>query len=196
MSSLKFCPNCGGTKFDGNDIENSNLNNEIKETNNHIENNQNLKNNYQNTSISSSSVSNYNVSLDVNGKNMIVAYAFWWFLGSIGAHRFYLGRSKTAIGMIVLLILGLITSIVGVGYLLLAALGVWWLVDGFLVYRYVSEANNSLGISPVSLGFAASKSKSLTDSEQLDYLAKLHDLKEKGVLSEQEYQQKKALIIR
>jgi hypothetical protein len=37
-----------------------------------------------------------------DGKNVVVAYLFWFFLGIFSAHRFYLGRPGTAILQILL----------------------------------------------------------------------------------------------
>lgn len=52
-------------------------------------------------------------------KSTGVAYAFWFFLGIVSAHRFYLGRPVSAILQIISYIF-----VVGV---------VWWIVDAFLI---------------------------------------------------------------
>jgi len=52
-----------------------------------------------------------------------VAYALWFFLGLIGAHRFYLGQVATGVVMLVI-------SITGIG---LFVTFVWWIVDAFLI---------------------------------------------------------------
>jgi len=38
------------------------------------------------------------------GKNMVIAYVLWWFLGVFGAHRFYLERPKSALAQLLLLV--------------------------------------------------------------------------------------------
>ena len=38
-----------------------------------------------------------------DGKNMVVAYLLWWFLGTLGIHRFYLDRPKTGLVQLLLL---------------------------------------------------------------------------------------------
>ena len=48
-----------------------------------------------------------------------VAYALWFFLGLFSAHRFYLGRPKTAILQIVTIL-----CVVGI---------IWWIIDAFLI---------------------------------------------------------------
>jgi TM2 domain-containing membrane protein YozV len=36
------------------------------------------------------------------GREMVIAYAFWFFLGAFGAHRFYIGRTGSAVAQLVL----------------------------------------------------------------------------------------------
>jgi len=130
------------------------------------------------------------VSVQAEGKNTIIAYALWWFLGSLGIHRMYLGRTGSGVAQLMLMIFGIITLYLGVGFLLLLILGIWWLIDAFLTYGIVKEENEKQGLS--SSGIVLSN---LNNSSDLDTLAKLHDLREKGILTEQEYQDKKSEII-
>ncbi|MGQ3673812.1 TM2 domain-containing protein [Xanthobacter sp. TB0136] len=53
------------------------------------------------------------------GPSMLLAYVFWFFLGLLGAHRFYLGRPGSAV-------LQIITCLLLVGVL-------WVLADLFLI---------------------------------------------------------------
>ncbi len=70
---------------------------------------------------------------DVSPKSRLAATLLAWFLGGFGAHRFYLGKTATAIGMLALTILGWITIwIWGLGFLFLVAVGIWAFVD-FLI---------------------------------------------------------------
>jgi len=57
---------------------------------------------------------------EVEGRKKSVAavWLLWLFLGILGGHRFYLGRIGTGIAM---LLLGWLT------------LGIWWVVDAFLI---------------------------------------------------------------
>lgn len=48
---------------------------------------------------------------------MSVAYILWFFLGGLGGHRFYLGKTGSAVG---LLILTLITAVFTFGILQLS----------------------------------------------------------------------------
>lgn len=63
-------------------------------------------------------------------KNMTAAYLWWVFLGGISAHRFYLGRPRTAILQIIL-------------NLLLVGL-VWTLIDAFLIPGMVRNFNDDV----------------------------------------------------
>lgn len=65
------------------------------------------------------------------GKNMVVAYILWYFLGIVGGHRFYLGKTGTAVTQLIL-------SITVIG---LIVTSIWWIVDAFLTHTWVKEHN-------------------------------------------------------
>lgn len=67
-------------------------------------------------------------------KSIPAAYVLWFFFGLLGAHRFYLGRSKT--GLIMLL---LSLSVIG-----LLATVIWFVVDAFLIPGMTEERNDEL----------------------------------------------------
>ena len=120
------------------------------------------------------------------GKNIIVAYALWWFLGVLGVHRFYLDRPKSGVAQLVLLAFGWLPFFVG-----WMVLGIWWLLDAYFVYKYATEYNSANGLSSLAVTLTTSKSV----EGDLDYLEKLHSLREKGVLSENEYQEQRKFVI-
>jgi TM2 domain-containing membrane protein YozV len=68
----------------------------------------------------------------------------WFFLGGFGAHRFYLGQTGTAIAQLILFVLGWLTIIIGVGVFLLVAVGIWLLVDAFLIPGMIEQQNLKL----------------------------------------------------
>lgn len=68
-----------------------------------------------------------------DAKSAGIAYALWFFTGYLGGHRFYLGKTGTAVAQLILFILGILTSLLFVGFILLAAVGIWVLVDAFLI---------------------------------------------------------------
>jgi len=81
---------------------------------------------------------------DANKKSALVAYALWFFLGAFGGHRFYLDRSGSAALQLVINIFSWALMIVFVGFFSLAALGLWLLIDAFLIPDWVREHNNRL----------------------------------------------------
>lgn len=76
-----------------------------------------------------------------NGKTPLVAYLLWFFLGCFGAHRFYFGKTGSAIGMLGLTIASAVLSVIMIGFLGYLALFVWWVVDAFLINKWLSGDN-------------------------------------------------------
>lgn len=66
------------------------------------------------------------------GKDMTVAYILWFFLGVFGAHRFYMGKTGSAIAQLIL-------TLTFVGSFITA---IWWFVDAFLLHTMVKERND------------------------------------------------------
>ena len=120
-------------------------------------------------------------------KNILVAYLLWWFLGFLGIHRFYLNRPKSGLAQLLLLALGWLPFFMG-----WVVLGFWWLLDAYFVYQYVEEHNRLHGGSPMAVSLTTRKSV----EGDLDYLEKLHSLREKGVISEEEYQDRRRGIMK
>lgn len=73
---------------------------------------------------------------DARKKSVAAAYILWLFLGSFGAHRFYLGRTGSGVAQLALLLLGWIPFFLG-----WFVLGVWWLVDAFLIPGQAERSN-------------------------------------------------------
>lgn len=73
------------------------------------------------------------LAFEVGRKSIGAAYAIWFFLGFLGIHRFYLGRTASGVGQLLLFVVGLFLLPIGVGALLWLALGVWWLIDVALI---------------------------------------------------------------
>ncbi len=64
------------------------------------------------------------------GPSVAVAYLFWFFLGIVSAHRFYLGRPVTALLQIA-------------SYLIVVGV-VWWFIDVFLIPVMIRERQEAL----------------------------------------------------
>jgi TM2 domain-containing membrane protein YozV len=65
----------------------------------------------------------------MGGDNQIVALLLCFFLGMLGVHSFYLGNKKKGIIQLALCIIGAITSPFLIGIPILAALGIWVIID-------------------------------------------------------------------
>ncbi len=76
-------------------------------------------------------------------KSAFIAYVLWFFLGYFGAHRFYL-KASYAMGMLVICLLSILLSVVAIGYIGFLVLGVWWLIDAFLIPGMLERANIAL----------------------------------------------------
>ena len=118
-----------------------------------------------------------------NEKNLIVSLLLWFFLGyGIGGHNFYLGRIGIGIFQLVLFIIGWITLLLGVGFIIFGILGIWWLIDLIFVFK-LSNNSTLVSVNPSN------------NSSDLDDLDKLHKLFENGVLSKEQYETKKNKIL-
>lgn len=84
------------------------------------------------------------VAFEASKKSTGVAYLLWFFLGGFGAHRFYLGRAGSAVGILLLWLLGWATVLVGVGVFFLVIAGLWVLIDAFLIPGWVKTHNMML----------------------------------------------------
>jgi TM2 domain-containing membrane protein YozV len=131
------------------------------------------------------------VKMNMEGKNMIIAYLLWWFMDWAGVHRFYLGRVKTGLAQLLLSIIGYLTVAFVVGFAFLIVWFIWWMLDAYLTFKIVREENEKLGVFHSTI--SVSKSGDLHNN--LDQLEKLHNLFEKGVITKEQYDQKKSTLI-
>ena len=82
---------------------------------------------------------------EANKRSVAVSYILWLFLGVLGAHRFYNGRTATAVTQLLMWIFGImLVSALGLGLVLLIPLGLWLLLDAFLIPGWVNGHNNAL----------------------------------------------------
>jgi len=82
---------------------------------------------------------------DANKKSMGTSYVLWFFLGGLSAHRFYHGKTGSAVVQLLISIFGWLTiGLAGLGLLLLIPLVIWLLIDAFLIPTWVRNHNNFL----------------------------------------------------
>lgn len=79
-----------------------------------------------------------------NSKSAVVAYVLWWLLGVWGGHRFYSGRKGSAIAMLLTFICSVVLCLALVGFVGIAAVVIWWIVDAFLIPGWIRDFNNRL----------------------------------------------------
>jgi len=68
-------------------------------------------------------------------KNPVIAWVLWLFLGTLGAHRFYLGNTGYAIAMLLLA---------------WATFGVWTLIDAFFIQKNIRKKNNEIELEIIN----------------------------------------------
>lgn len=136
---------------------------------------------------------NKSISLNIHadGKNMVIAYLLWWFLGWAGIHRFYLGKTGSGIAQLALTVIGWATAVILIGFVFLAIWGLWWLCDAYYVQKYVKESNQLAGLDGSTFTVSTQKQS----SNNLEQLERLHALYEKGVFTREEYEQKKSELM-
>ena len=74
-------------------------------------------------------------------KTVGVAVVLLLFLGGFGAHHFYLRQYPQAVIMIAVWWLGVTTSLLGIGLLLLLGVLIWWIIDLCTMRSQVDAAN-------------------------------------------------------
>ena len=81
---------------------------------------------------------------DANRKSVGVAFLLWVFFGMVGGHRFYAGKTGSAVAMLVLFILGWVLFLAVIGIFILGIVGIWALIDAFLIPGWISDYNTAL----------------------------------------------------
>ena len=64
-----------------------------------------------------------------SSKNQLIALLLCFFLGMLGVHSFYIGNKSKGFIQLAMLLAGILTSWFFIGYIILAALGIWVLID-------------------------------------------------------------------
>jgi TM2 domain-containing membrane protein YozV len=81
---------------------------------------------------------------DANKKSVGVAYLLWFFLGGLGAHRFYLGETTTGVAILLITVISLVLMILLIGLFTIWIAVAWVIVDAFLIPNMVRKYNDAL----------------------------------------------------
>lgn len=93
------------------------------------------------------------INYDANKKSKFVAYLLWFFLGGFGVHRFYLRRPMSGLAMFALYVCGGLAFLANadVGTLLVGGVGIWLIVDAFLIPGIVRQFNTQIAWRPSTM---------------------------------------------
>ena len=84
----------------------------------------------------------------VRRKSVTLAYLIWAAFGLFGLHRFYLGRTLSAVGMAAITVLSVPLIWSGLGLLGFVATGTWALADAILIPAMAKELNQAVAAAP------------------------------------------------
>jgi len=79
---------------------------------------------------------------DADRKSVLAAYLLWFVLGAIAAQRLYTGRWLSALVYCLIHLVSWLTTPVGIGWLGLGVLAVWWVIDALLIPGWIRGHNN------------------------------------------------------
>lgn len=127
------------------------------------------------------------MAFEASKKSTGTTYLLWFFTGGVGGHRFYLGRTGSAVGQLIMSIFGWLTVWFGLGLLLLIPLGIWLIIDLFNIGGMVETYNRDL-MKRLNAGATPTTSP-------VEELAKFAALRDSGAISDEEYEVQKRRLI-
>lgn len=84
------------------------------------------------------------MAFQVRKKDTVVAFLLWWFLGTLGGHRFYCNRPGSGAAMLVTTLLSIPLCYLCVGFIGVFAVFIWWIVDAFSISAWVQQHNQEV----------------------------------------------------
>jgi len=83
----------------------------------------------------------------IQKKETAATFLFWFFLGHFGAHRFYMGKTGSAVAMLLITVLSIPLCFVLIGFVSYFAVFIWWIVDAFLICDWVRQHNTRVAFA-------------------------------------------------
>lgn len=83
-----------------------------------------------------------NTVINMQGKNTLLAYVLWFFVGYLGIHKFYLRAPISGVCYLGLFVVGDLLWLVGLGWLLHIPLSILLIIDIFIIPGRVNRVNN------------------------------------------------------
>jgi TM2 domain-containing membrane protein YozV len=81
---------------------------------------------------------------EVSSKSRLATALLAWFLGTLGLHRFYIGKIGTGLAILILGVVGWATTwILGFGFVFITIAGIWVFID--FVLTVIGEMKDSQG---------------------------------------------------
>ncbi len=87
----------------------------------------------------------------MNEKSPVVAYLLWFFLGGFGAHRMYMGKIGSGIGMAALTVGSIVLSAIVIGLLGFPILFGWLVVDAFLLNKWLKGEQGAMASAAMEM---------------------------------------------
>ena len=79
---------------------------------------------------------------EVSPKSRLATALLAWFLGTLGLHRFYIGKIGTGLAILILGVVGWATTwILGFGFVFITIAGIWVFID--FVLTVIGEMKDS-----------------------------------------------------
>ena len=82
--------------------------------------------------------------LNIKNRSLVIALILWFFFVFFGFHRFYIRKFFTGFCMVFLMIFGLITKFILIGYLFCGVVWLWWIYDLFMLLINTKKTSSIL----------------------------------------------------
>ncbi|NUF28013.1 TM2 domain-containing protein [Gilliamella bombicola] len=76
-----------------------------------------------------------------SNRSVVVTLLLWFFFGTFGIYRMYLGKVGTGILMLILTLLAFLTFVFFIGIFIFLGLFIWWIIDLVRILKSPKMAN-------------------------------------------------------